>query len=510
MLLWSETPQKILRVAAGTQFRFLSQESSLAYLAVLIELFRRRQEQEHEVPFDRLLEALADTYERFSLGPPLDATRLREHLDALRDWGNVERRLEPRRIVRIKDRGLERYLFRLADDTAAILLHLENRLSEHREGGLRSARFSLREVDEALALVASLAEAARSGAASVPTETGLDPATRAGSAVLRAYRSVSEAGEELLLLDLKLSEATTRVPDPEAMETLARQIELYLERYLEDVETIRRSARERLTRLLAPDTRAFLDAIRAALETEFRSSPMRPSAPPPDPLEVLQRISVFLDDSGTLDRRRAAVHQRLADLVGHVQRHVRAMVRRSQVRETLRSASRVLFSQGHFEAPPDTRHDGLFAALWSSAHVLPDGCPGTAESRAQMPRPRRAGRPSAERFSGAVVHPGRRAVGGEGRALLELRLTELNEFVRARVLRGRRDALASQADIEDFADIRQLLAAVREGLLGSSPIRKRYLDFAVSHVDRDPVTLVPRSREGELRMLDLRFTEVQR
>jgi hypothetical protein len=89
-------------------------------------------------------------------------------------------------------------------------------------------------------------------------------------------------------------------------------------------------------------------------------------------------------------------------------------------------------------------------------------------------------------------------------------MAELNEFVRARVLRGRQAALASQADIEDFGDIRHLLAAVREGLLSSSPIRKRYLDFAVVHVGCDQVTLVPRSREGELRMLELRFTEVQR
>ena len=120
------------------------------------------------------------------------------------------------------------------------------------------------------------------------------------------------------------------------------------------------------------------------------------------------------------------------------------------------------------------------------------------------------GRPSADRFAGAVVHPGRKAVGGEGRALLELRMSELNEFVRARVLRGRRTALASQTEIEDFADVRHLLAAVREGLLSSSPIRKRYLDFAVAHAAPDQVTLVARSREGELRMPELRFTEVRR
>lgn len=509
MLLWSEPPQKVLRVAAGTQFRFLSQDSSLAYLAVLIELFRRRQEQEHEVPFDRLLEAVADTYARFGLGPPLDAGRMREHLDALRDWGNVERRLEPRRIVRIKDRGLERYLFRLADDTAAILLHLEARLSEHREGGLRSARFSLREVDEALALVSSLAESVKSDPVPGAAEAAHDPATRAGSAVLRAYRSVTEAGEELLLLDLKLSEATTHAPDPEAMETLARQIELYLEQYLEDVENIRRSARERLDHLLAPGSAVFLGAVRAALETEFRSSLIRPSSPPPDPLEVLQRISIFLEDSGTLDRRRAAVHQRLADLVGHVQRHVRAMVRRSQVRETLRSACRALLTQGGFESPLDPLQERLVTTLWSSAHMLPDGCQGAAESQALMPRPRRAGRPSADRFAGAVVHPGRKATAGEGRALLELRMSELNEFVRARVLRGRKSALVSQANIEGFADVRHLLAAVREGLLSSSPVRKCYLDFAVSHTGTGQVTLVTRSREGELRMPDLQFTEVR-
>lgn len=505
MLLWSESPHKVLRVAAGTQFRFLSQESSLAYIVILIELFRHRQDQEHEVPFDRLLDAARESYDRFGLGEPPDGARLRDHLDALREWGNVERRLEPRRIIRIKDRGLERYLFRLADDTAAILLHLENRLSEHREGGLRSARFSLREVEEALALVVSLA-----GPVACADETSADAAARAGSAILRAYRSVAEAGEELLLLDLKLSEATTRTPDPEGMEALTRQIETYLERYLEDVEAIRRSSWERLMQLLHRDRAGFLERVRNALDDEFRSAPMRPSAPPPDPHEVLLRIRAFLEDAGTLDRRRTAVHQRLADVVGHMQRHVRALVRRSQVRESLRGASRALLSKGDLGAPADIVDELFMVSLWSSAHIVPDGCSGTADARASMPRPRRAGRPASDRFAGAVVHPTRRAVGTEGRALLELRMQALNEFVHSRVLRGRPTALVSDAELDDFADLRQLLAAVREGLLGPSPIRRRYLNFSVARSGREEVILVPRSHEGVLRTVDLRFSEVAR
>ena len=89
-------------------------------------------------------------------------------------------------------------------------------------------------------------------------------------------------------------------------------------------------------------------------------------------------------------------------------------------------------------------------------------------------------------------------------------MAALNEFVRTRVLRGRAAALVSQADLEDFQDVRQLMAAVREGLLGPSPIRKRYLNFTVSHAGQDSVTLVPRSREGELCIQELQFSEVQR
>ncbi|GEM_PF-2902598 len=75
---------------------------------------------------------------------------LRADLNQLEDWGSVRQRLEPRRIRRLEDRGLNRYLIRLTEGMHEILEELEGRVEKAQARKRASARDLLRDVEGAL------------------------------------------------------------------------------------------------------------------------------------------------------------------------------------------------------------------------------------------------------------------------------------------------------------------------------------------------------------------------
>ncbi len=151
MSIWNMPVDEILRRVPRDEYRFFSADKPGAYLAILVELYRAQQQHmQLEMSFDSLLDAMTPQYSAHDAEHLSAASRLRQELNALQTKDNVQQRIEPHRIRRIQDRGLDRVLVQLTDATWEILAHLESRLERQLISRDASARFSLIEVDDLL------------------------------------------------------------------------------------------------------------------------------------------------------------------------------------------------------------------------------------------------------------------------------------------------------------------------------------------------------------------------
>jgi hypothetical protein len=497
MPIWDYSIRQITDGLDCRQFHFLTVGSTELYLSIIIELYRaRKQETMHELPFDLLYERLS-VIQSAQQANGFEAGDLHRALNQLDNYRNIKMRLEPRRVRRIADRGLKLLLVRLTERTYSILEHLESQIEEIEQETASSARFSLLEVDDALGSVASLVDAVDSA--------NNEDCCRAARELFRARRAVEEAGDDLLARDLWLSETAVQTPDRQRLADLLVHLETYFERYLYDVDERRGQCFEKLERLLTQDAEPFLEAVQQATAREFAEDPTRAGRRPPEIRPILRVIWDFLRPSGILDDRRLVVHQRLADVAGHLKRYLAELVRRSQLVAGLRE-----LTHGLLQAPEcsfqSAEVDEFFLRLWQPAHVVLDETSGIPNERAVPPRPYIYRRSGSRRFAGAIICPSDNGQPKTGRPLLIKQMENLNEFVTRAVLRGAKEALVSEASLDDMNHVRLLIAAIRMARQGKSRLRQRHLQYSVAlPTEEKQVILVTADGSGRLHLPQLIF-----
>ncbi|PYU97165.1 MAG: hypothetical protein DMG10_31455, partial [Acidobacteria bacterium] len=117
----------LVAVINSEKFRFLTAERYRAYAAILWKLLEHRRAHEIEVYYDDLMIEALHTVPAVEPGP-YSPDAFRGDVKQLVDWGNLAPpRLEPRRIETLADRTLQKFLYRLDDETVAILEFLEGR-----------------------------------------------------------------------------------------------------------------------------------------------------------------------------------------------------------------------------------------------------------------------------------------------------------------------------------------------------------------------------------------------
>lgn len=89
-------------------------------------------------------------------------------------------------------------------------------------------------------------------------------------------------------------------------------------------------------------------------------------------------------------------------------------------------------------------------------------------------------RPSGiRRFAGASIRPPQNGRPKSDRPMIVQQMENLNEFVLRSVLRGDKEALVSEAVLEDVKQVRLLIAAIRMARAEKSRLRRRYLRYQV-------------------------------
>lgn len=499
MRIWDYSLHQIASRLDCDQFRFLTNMPAEPYIAILVALYRARQiDMQLEMPFELLYENVTPALQQFKSESEYDRQALRSHLRTLEVWGNVSMRLEPRRIRRIQDRGLERYLIRLTEVTSAILSQLESQIENVSEERAASARFSLQDVDDFLAAVVELLEAG--------DEIEHDDLCRVGRQLAHARIAVAEAGAELLRLDLWLSEMAIQTPDRHRLTDLLARLEAYFERYLQEIDERRHRCHEKLVRLLDEHAVPFLERVHDAMKREYADDPTRHGVQPPNPQQIVRAVQEFLEPEGILDGRRKAVHERLADVTGHLKRFLAELVRRSQLVAGLRELSdRLLHADDSIVQ--NGRVENLFLDLWQPAHAVLDENRGRPTEKVEPPRPPRSYVGSGTRFTGASIRPSDNGKAKSKRPALIKQMQDVNEFVQAAILRGTREAFVSDAELQDWSHVRLLFAAIRFARLEKSRLRQRYLDFQIAFPTvPKSVTLQTIDRVGTLTLPQMVFS----
>ena len=500
MRIWEYSLQQITTKLDGDQFRFLTSAPAEPYLAILIALYRARQEEmQLEMPLVSLYERVLPALRQFKPGGDYDRTALRSHLNTLVDRGNVSMRLEPRRIRRIQDRGLERYLVRMTEPTSLILGQLESHLESISQERAASARFSLQDVDDFLAKVVDVME--------VGSAADHDDLCRVGRQLAHARMAVEEAGEELLRLDLWLSEMAIQTPDRERLTDLLTQLQTYFERYLQEIDQLRGRSHEKLSTLVQNSAAVFLDRVRDAMEREYANDPTRQGVRPPEPMQIVRAVQEFLEPEGILDGRRKAIHERLADVTGHLKRYLAELVRRSQLVAGLRELSDRLLrtDEANFQ---NGRVESLLLDLWQPAHAVLDENLGKPTETVEPPRPPRYYSGTGHRFAGASIRPPASGRAKSKRPALIKQMQDLNEFVQAAILRGSPEAFVSDAELRDWSQVKMLFAAIRFARLDRSRLRKRYLRYRIAFPTvPKPVSLTTNDGVGILTLPQMVFSQ---
>ncbi|MBI4704016.1 MAG: hypothetical protein HY744_23150 [Deltaproteobacteria bacterium] len=209
---------------------------------------------------------------------PYSPDAFRSDVKQLEDWGNLApRRLEPRRIETLADRGLQKFLCRLDDETVAILDFLEGRsravVAALADRGRHLLRDAAERLGEALLLAQKIArdQAAEGGP---PDAARADDVLRLAYLCLDVDRKVDDAARELAAFDAALVGFAVSPFRLEALAEVVARLERYIEDYVAEATERARAVHRTARKLLRPALSDVLVRSREHVERRLRDDPL--------------------------------------------------------------------------------------------------------------------------------------------------------------------------------------------------------------------------------------------
>ena len=458
----------LVAVINSEKFRFLTAERYRAYAAILWKLLEHRRAHEIEVYYDDLMiEALhtVPAVEPGSYSP--DA--FRGDVKQLADWGNLAPpRLEPRRIETLADRTLQKFLYRLDDETVAILEFLEERSRAAAAALSDRGRHLLRDAADRLGEALRLARKLSRPRPSAERADG-DDLLRLSYLCLEVDRKVDDAARELAAFDAALVGFAVSPFRLEGLAEIVDRLERYVEDYVAEATARAKALHRAARRLMRPPLVDALVLSREHVERRLREDPLLVLSPGSvrDARQVLGGLVPFFAPGGRFETLLERVHGSARDVVRRVHRHVENVRARNIRIETLRDRTREMARLAEEELDvANAWINGLFA----SAHVVTDLRCGTPVERSALPRPARRYETRRATHRGGYLAE-KRGSPGQSRALERLRLLVLGRFVDEKILRGAPQAALEAAAFDRVEDFRSLVDAVKAHALRAGRAR---------------------------------------
>jgi len=456
------------------QYSFLSTERRDVYSTILYFLYLRRQAHEIEKYHNDIYDAVQPRIEEYTAAD-YSLGMFRADMDQLVTWGNLERRLEPYRLQRISDRRLQKFLYRLTDETRCLLDSLIALRPPHDLNRVLLDQDHLFDIEEHLERSEIINKKG--------TQQDEDQ-------LRRLARCFVEIDKKCLLISNEITEFGARIAtfntSPFQLESLPEIIDWldrYVEQYLQRVAKLSPVLYHKLRSWESGPERLLLENAHEATRAHFLANPL--SGPWVDQLrsadEVLADTVPFFSPEGTFAELCQRVNEQVRILVRKIRQYLEDIRRRNIRIQALRKRTREIM---HCDDQHLEELRIWLEELYSSGHQLNDLAGGTPSRRAAPPRPtywrKRVARPA---FQGGLLSEKKGSLALK-RELEKARIARLGVFVNQKLLHGDAEHLISEIQLESPMDVRAYLDTIKSYIIGRKRERRK-LPFKIIRAGKD-------------------------
>lgn len=456
------------------QYSFLSTERRDIYATILYFLYLRRQAHEIEKYHNDIYDAVQPRIEEYT-DADYSLGMFRADMDQLVAWGNLDRRLEPYRLQRISDRRLQKFLYRLSDETRCLLDSLISLRPPHDLNRVLLDQDHLLDIEEYLERADNIREKGTQ---------------QSEEQLRRLARCFVEIDKKCLLISNEITEFGARIAtfntSPFQLETLPEIIDWldrYVDQYLQRVAKISPVLYHKLRMWEAGPERLLLENAHEATRAHFLANPL--SGPWADQLrttdEVMADIVPFYSPEGTFAELCQRVNEQVRILVRKIRQYLEDIRRRNIRIQALRKRTREVM---HSSTLPLDELRTWIEELYGCANQFNDLAGGTPSRRAAPPRPtywrRRVARPA---FQGSYLSRKKGTLELK-RELEKAKIARLGEFVNGKLLRGDESHLLSEVSLESPMDVRTYLDSIKSYVIGRK-LERRRLPFRLVRPDHE-------------------------
>jgi len=428
-------------------FRFLAATGrQKVYLVILASLYDERLAHQIEIFHDDLYLKVTPEIERLC-GESYHETFFRQDIDQLVEWGNIDRKLEGRRVRSLTDNSLRRNILKISEATFQLMRFL---LQQSRPDQAKTASRGFLLLEDLNAMLDELEKLVAAFHAGQRGEIALQ---RSQHVIESMDAKIDDAVAELTGLADQLHSFLDDNSgfESERFETIMSQLESYNQAYLSRLNTMVDRIFSRLCAL--ERHQSFADFILAIGEiTEGHGIAATPTG------HRFQLMLAFFDPgSGRLDFYCRRVHAELYDALRRIRNYLR--IRRDKTLRIEEIRNRI----AEMLVAPEQNCFSWVDSLYSPVVVPMLLSDGTPAEKAVAPLPRRSSirigaTAAAQAISAKETTP------EESRELELQRVARINEFFLKKVLRGQHENPVHNADFKDIDDLKTYMQGLKLSL----------------------------------------------
>ncbi|PKL39282.1 MAG: hypothetical protein CVV41_21765 [Candidatus Riflebacteria bacterium HGW-Riflebacteria-1] len=428
-------------------FRFLAATGrQKVYLVILSSLYDERLAHQIEIFHDDLYLKVTPKIESLC-GESYHEALFRQDIDQLVEWGNIDRKLEGRRVRSLSDNSLRRNILKITETTFQLMRFL---LQQSRPDPGKTAARGFLLLEDLNAMLDELEKLVASFHAGQRSEIALQ---RSQHVIESMDAKIDDAVAELTGLADQLHSFLDDKSgfESERYETIMSQLTNYNQAYLSRLNTMVDRIFSRLCAL--ERHQAFADFIAALnLGDDLTAGAATPAG------NCFQLMLAFFDPgSGRLDFYCRRVHAELYDALRRIRNYLRIRRDKTLRVEEIRNRIAEMLS-----APEEDCFDWV-DRLYSSVVVPMLLADGTPAEKSVAPLPRRSSSrigatAAAQAISAKVATP------EESRELETRRVARINEFFLNKVLRGLNESPVHDAEFENIDDLKTYMQGLKLSL----------------------------------------------
>lgn len=442
--------QLLLQAQNPNLGQLLSAERAELYLNILyaLVLLRRNHELEplHEDVFD-----FVSAVQQVSAGGDYDINTFSNDARTLERWALISKRIERERLRGYKDTRRRKFRYRISDQALAFIQWLEDQLRDAQDPQGSDTRDLLVEV------VGGLRELQRVLNKVQKSEPDPEQARSATYRLVRLGHLTLEINQSLSDFNARLISFTLDRYDVATAHSILRELEYFIENYLNRILLLRRDIVPELEKLGSPRFAARWELCSSILAEEIKhTSILIRTRQIPDAGKELSRLIRFYAIDGQLDQLCSRVRTSALNVWRKLSTHLRELERKSHRMEDLKDRILELAN-----TPADQSRSAFINELLSPARMIADMNYWDAVEHAEPPQPRQdqhAVKQATVNYLAPKPKGDRRPV----RSINEARLQQLRQWVE--LTHTALPTALSQGRFSEFTDLASIIELAKNGL----------------------------------------------